>query len=335
MPVETKLYDLLEISPSASVDEIKKAYRKKSLIHHPDKGGDVEVYKQINSAYQILSDPQKREMYDMGGENGLRDSGGIPEDMLSAMFGNIFAGGLGGGLRGGLGNLFKMYNKSAIAVHVHKVTLEDLCTRKVVKLKLTRDRVCSNMDESKAEICKSCNGRGVIVQRLQIAPGMVQQIQQPCFKCKNRGKIYPSCDQCVDGIIQDPKVFELHLTPELENGYKYAFQGEGNQEIGKQPGDFVVILQYEEHPLFKTEGKDIVYTHTLTLKEALCGHKLDLTHPSGEIITISTSDVTTSETIEKIPNKGLSYQSNLIIKYRVKFPEKLTLEQFEILSKIL
>jgi len=337
MPVETKLYDLLEVQSTASPDEIKKAFRKKSLTHHPDKGGDVELYKQINSAYQILSDPQKRELYDRCGENGLRESGGIPEDALSAMFGNLFGGGIPFGRQ--MGGLFNMYqngaNKTDVSVHTYKVTLEDLCSRKVAKLKLTRDRVCPEVNEKNSQICKNCNGRGVTMQIRQLGPGMIQQTQQPCSKCKSRGKIYPPCDKCNDGIIQDSKVFELHLTPELENGYKYMFQNEGNQEVGKQPGDFIVILQYEPHPLFKLEGKDLLYTHTLTLKESLCGHKLHLTHPSGEIISISTSDITSSETVETIPDKGLSYHSNLIIKYKIKFPEKLTSEQFDILSKIL
>ena len=90
MPVETELYDILEISPTATQEEIKKAYRKKALVSHPDKGGDPETFKKVNSAYEILSDPEKRELYNRGGKNGLQESGQIPEDMLNAMFGNIF-----------------------------------------------------------------------------------------------------------------------------------------------------------------------------------------------------------------------------------------------------
>ena len=74
MPRETKLYELLDVSPTASTDEIKRAFRKKSLIHHPDKGGDPENYKKINGANEILSDPEKRKLYDEGGEDGLRNS---------------------------------------------------------------------------------------------------------------------------------------------------------------------------------------------------------------------------------------------------------------------
>jgi DnaJ family protein A protein 2 len=338
---ETKLYELLGVSPNATQDDIKKAFRKKSLIHHPDKGGDVEIYKQINSAYEVLSDPDKRKLYDEHGENGLRDSGGISEDMLSNMFGNMFSmnGGFpfGGGTQQVFQGLFNMYtgNKSELAIHKYKVTLENLCRRRVVKLKLTRDKICKNIDESKIETCNICKGRGVVMEIKKLLPNVIHQVQTKCDVCKGRGKIYPTCDMCIDGITKEPKIFELHLNPELEDGYKYVFKNEGNQEPGKQPGDFIVILQYEDHPLFKIENKNLLYTHTLTLKEALCGHKLEISHPSGEIISISTDDVTNPDTVETIENKGLSYEGKFIIKYRVKFPEAIDKKNVDILSKIL
>lgn len=352
MPRETKLYELLDVSPTASTDEIKRAFRKKSLIHHPDKGGDPENYKKINAANEILSDPEKRKLYDEGGEDGLRNSGQMSEDVLSKMFGNMFGGGgspFGGGFpftgapfggpqpfgRFNTGFFQNMNSKLEPSFTTYKVTLEDLARRKVVKLKITRDRVCPNINESEISPCFSCGGKGVKVKMNQLGPGMFQQIQSACDTCKSKGKIYPTCDNCKEGRIQDPKIIELHLNPELENGYKYLFQNEGNNDFGKQAGDFVVVLQYEEHPVYRLDGMNLLYTHTLTLKEALCGYKLELTHPSGEIISIATSGVTNPETVETIPHKGLSYQSNMIVKYRIMFPTTLTQDQTEIISTVL
>ena len=352
MSTETKLYDLLGVSPKATQEEIKRAFRKKSLTHHPDKGGDSEIYKTINSAYEVLSDPEKRKLYDEGGENALRKSGGLSEDALSEMFGNMFRGGgfpfgggggfpFGGGggfpFGGGGGFPFggnQQQNKTSPYAHVHKVSLEDLSKRKVVKLKITRDRICPNIDESNTIVCQNCKGSGMKVQMRQLGPGMIQQIHHPCDKCKN-GKIYPNCDNCKNGTVKDPKIFELHLNPELEDGYKYVFQNEGNQEFGKSPGDFIVILQYEPHNIFKLDNKNLLYTHTITLKEALCGYNLEIIHPSGETISVCTTGITTPETIEKIDHKGLSYQGSMIINYRIKFPDKLSSDQTEILSNIL
>lgn len=351
MSKETKLYEILDVSPSASPDEIKKAFRKKSLTHHPDKGGDPENYKKINGAYEILSDPEKRKIYNERGEDGLKNSGQMSEDVLSKMFGNMFGGGespFGGGFPfGGMpfgGSPFGRFNtgffqngnsKLEPSFTTYKVTLEDLAKRRVVKLKITRDRVCPNINESEITPCFSCGGKGVKVRMNQLGPGMFQQIQSPCDTCKSKGKIYPTCDNCKEGRVQDSKVIELHLNPELENGYKYLFQNEGNNDFGKQAGDFIVVLQYEEHPVFRLDGMNLLYTHTLSLKEALCGYKLELTHPSGEIISIATSGVTNPETVETIPHKGLSYQSNMIVKYRILFPASLTQDQTEILLTVL
>lgn len=348
MPKETKLYELLEVSPSASSDEIKRAFRKKSLVHHPDKGGDPENYKKINGAYEILSDPEKRKIYDDAGEDGFKNSGNMSEDVLSKMFGNMFGGGGGFPFGGnpfspfGGSTPFQKFNTSFFqnlklepSFLTYKVTLEDLARRKVVKLKITRDRICPNITESDLLQCSACGGKGIKVKMNQLAPGMFQQIQSPCDSCKSKGKIFPTCDNCKEGRVQDSKIIELHLNPELENGYKYVFQNEGNNDFGKQAGDFIVIIQYEEHPIFKLEGSNLLYNHTLSLKEALCGYKLKLTHPSGEIISISTSGVTNPETVEKIPHKGLSYQSSMIVKYRIIFPVNLSEEQIEILTNTL
>jgi DnaJ family protein A protein 2 len=335
MSKETKLYDLLDVSPSATCEEIKKAFRKKSLTHHPDKGGDVEVYKQINSAYEILSDQNKRKLYDDGGENALRNTGDISQDTLSQMFGNMFGG--GGFPFGGQG-FFSRGNtpaRSSPIVHTYKVSLEDLSKRKVTKLKITRDRMCPNIDDSQVEQCINCQGKGIKVHIRQLGPGMIQQIQQPCDRCHSTGKIFPTCDNCKEGVVKDPKIFELHLTPELENGYRFVFQQEGNQELGKQPGDVIVVLQYEEHPVFKLEDKNLVYTHTISLKEALCGYNFKISHPSGEIISVATSGITTIETVETIPHKGLSYQGSMIIRYRIVFPTKLSQDQSDILASVL
>lgn len=328
MPVETELYDILEVNPDSSQDEIKKAYRRQALTHHPDKGGDTEKFKQLNSAYEILSDPEKRKVYDMRGKRGLQDSGNVPDDILNSMFGGLF------------GNMFNMFgggnfgnvNRKTLPVsHTIQVTLEDICRRKVVKLKISRDRVC-NCYGVVTMNCTDCGGTGVKTVTRQMGP-MTQRMNSPCLPCEGKGKIYQYCGNCQKGTKEETKVLEVHLTPDMSNGYKYTFQNEGNQEKDKEVGDFIVIVEYKTHPKFKVEKRNLIYEKEITLKEALCGFIMQIEHPSGESIVWETEKVTTPETVVPFEN-GLGGLGKLYVKFKIVFPEKISPETREVISKI-
>lgn len=329
----TELYDILKVSPTASQEEIKKAYRILALKHHPDKGGDPEEFKKINSAYVILSDPKKREMYDQTGSSG--EGGNEPNfspENFAGMFGDIL-GGLGGfGSLGGLFHAFRNARRKAQPTqYIYNVKLEDICTRKVGHLKIVRDRVCPCSKD--APQCSSCSGKGAKISARQIAPGMFQQFQQPCEECKGQGKKYSSCDNCQEGLKSEEKIFDIPLSPEIENGHNFVFEGEGNQARDVEPGDFVVSIQYMRHSLFQPENGNLLYTHNITLKEALMGYNYLLTHPSGKIIDISTKEITIPETIRTFPDSGISYKSSLIVKYKITFPTQISEKQREEIEK--
>ncbi|KAJ7055180.1 molecular chaperone, partial [Mycena amicta] len=145
---ETKFYDLLEVPPSASESDLKKAYRKKALRLHPDKGGDPELFKEVTHAYEVLSDPDRRSIYDARGEAGLEQQGSMggmdPQDLFSQLFGGSGGGfGGGGGFFGGGGSRNAGPRKTKDLVHRVHVTLEDLYKGKTTKLALTRNRICT------------------------------------------------------------------------------------------------------------------------------------------------------------------------------------------------
>ncbi|KAJ7210317.1 Hsp40-like protein, subfamily A, member 4, partial [Mycena pura] len=144
---ETKYYDLLEVSPTASDSDLKKAYRKKALRLHPDKGGDPELFKEVTHAYEVLSDPDKRSIYDARGEAGLSEQGGMGGMDSQDLFSQLFGG--GGGFFGGGGSRNAGPRKTKDLVHRVHVTLEDLYKGKTTKLALTRNRICSK-----------CKGKG-------------------------------------------------------------------------------------------------------------------------------------------------------------------------------
>jgi DnaJ family protein A protein 2 len=316
----TEYYDLLGISTNASEDDIKKAYRKKALLHHPDKGGNPEDFKKLNTAYETLSDPKKRQLYNSGNTNP--DMSTVFENMFgNNPFFNIFQ------------NVRNMTRKTNTLACNYETTLEALCTRKIVSLKIPVNRPCP-CTKTNSSTCSSCSGRGLKTTVRQFA-NMIQHFQQPCDECKGAGIKYNICASCKQGIITEHKKIDLHLTPELEDGYKYVFQNEGNQEKNLEPGDLIVIIRYLPHPTFQVKDKNLIYTKNISLKEALCGHSFNITHPSGDTINIDTTAITKPDTITTIPHKGISYQGVLEIHYKVIFPETISQEQSDILFKIL
>merc|ERR1719326_1092345 len=166
-----KFYKLLEVEKNANDSEIKKAYRKLAVKHHPDKGGDPEKFKEITRAYEGLSDSDKRSKYDKYGEEGLEDGGGggDPSDIFEAFFG-------GGGRRGGGG---RKKQKTKDVVQPINVTLEQLYNGQTKKMAITRQVI----DKKKGvQECSDCGGRGVKVEVIRMGP-MIQQMQSACGAC--------------------------------------------------------------------------------------------------------------------------------------------------------
>jgi DnaJ family protein A protein 2 len=175
-PVDNEgFYKVLGCKKEATQEELKKAYRKLAVKHHPDKGGDPETFKEISAAYDVLSDPEKKELYDKYGKEGVEQGGGggrDAEDIFSAFFG-------GGGSRKSNGP-----KKTAPIKHVLNVKLEDIYKGKTSKLRITRDIICKGCDGvgGKAgfeKTCSSCNGRGAKMMIRQLGPGNLHIFKKP------------------------------------------------------------------------------------------------------------------------------------------------------------
>jgi DnaJ family protein A protein 2 len=313
MSTENDLYDVLGIDRDATGEDIKKAYRKKALSTHPDKGGDVELFKKINRAYEVLGNPQKRSMYDnYGTTENINFS---TENILSSVIGGLFN---------------KVFNRKAEPiVQTKAISLEELCKRKVVIVSVKRQRVCEC--DNKGATCRECNGQKFKMEMKQIFPGMVGQVLSPCTTCDGKGKIFKSCNKCTSGVVKEEKEFELYLTPEMSDGYKYILSGEGNKHREGEAGDVEIIIQYKKHKWFQVKDKDLTFIKTLSLKEALTGCSFDIIHPSGEIIKITNTEVVDPNTVQELP-KGLTDEGLLKIQYKIKFPVSLTEVQKEVIN---
>ena len=224
MVCETKFYDILGVSPTATEQELKKAYRKMALKYHPDKNPDAgDKFKEISQAYEVLSDAEKREVYDEFGEQGIKEQGGgrgggagfsSPMDMFNMFFGGGMpgGGGGGGGGRGGRGSR----SKTKPMVHKLAVSLEDLYNGMVRKLAANRDIKCEACDGKggdRVTTCATCKGQGMRVQTRQIGPGMIQQMQMPCDKCGAKGEVVDPksvCKECKGKrTIREKKILEV------------------------------------------------------------------------------------------------------------------------------
>eukprot|EP00607_Mallomonas_marina_P002438 CAMPEP_0182427462 /NCGR_PEP_ID=MMETSP1167-20130531/17220_1 /TAXON_ID=2988 /ORGANISM="Mallomonas Sp, Strain CCMP3275" /LENGTH=426 /DNA_ID=CAMNT_0024609709 /DNA_START=52 /DNA_END=1332 /DNA_ORIENTATION=+ len=329
-PVDNEgYYNVLGVSKTADESEIKKAYKKLALKHHPDKGGDVEKFKEISAAVEVLCDPEKRKLYDQYGKEGLESGGGgeghSADDIFSAFFG-------GGGRRARSGP-----QKGEDITHPVKVSLEDLYNGKTVRLAINRNKLCKECEGRGGKVgaersCSDCNGRGMRVQLRQIGPGMVQQIQSSCQECRGTGKILDERDKCKEckgkKVYKDRKVLEAVVEKGMKSGQKIRFAGEADEMPGTIPGDVIFVVQEKEHDVFKRKGADLVLSVDLTLSEALCGFTRTITQLDGRVLRIDSEagNVVKPDDVRLIQGEGMPFHGNpftkgrLFVHFRVSFP---------------
>ena len=308
----TELYDQLGINNSADAAEIKKAFRKLALKEHPDKGGDSEKFKKIQAAYEVLSDPEKKECYDKFGLEGLEEAdngfGGNQADIFDLFFN-----------RRGDRNARNHERKAKDSTHKLNVTLEELYNGKTSKLAITRDKIIGD-----SVSCKECNGKGVQIHMRQIGPGMIQQIQTTCSKCNGQAVFYQSQKEKV--------IIDINIEKGSKNGQQIRITGMGNDIPNGQAGDLVFILYERSHPKFKRKGNDLMIEKDIALVDALCGlefkikslddRMLKFSLPSNKIIRPGKGAVMSVENEGMpIPNTGGLCKGNLYIVFSIIFPE--------------
>merc|ERR1712088_140402 len=187
-------------------------------------------------AYEVLSNSEKRRLYDMHGEQGIKEGG---------------AGGGGGGPRGP--------RRTKNLMHQLSVSLEDMYKGTTRKLALQKNVICTDCEglggrEGAAQRCPNCRGTGMQVRVQQLGPGMMQQIQSVCHECQGQGeRIDPKhrCKTCNGRkVTRERKILEVSVEKGMEDGQKITFSGEGDQEPGLEPGDIIIVLDEKEHPNF-------------------------------------------------------------------------------------
>jgi len=325
----TGLYNELGVPKDTSTAEIKKAYRKLAIKHHPDKGGDPEKFKAISRSYEVLSDPEKRKLYDEYGEDGLDGCG--PASNATDIF-DLFFG--GGGSRRGKG---QGKRKGEDAVSSLKCSLEQIYSGATRKLALNKDILCPECDgrggpEGAQLDCKDCGGNGVKVHIRQMGP-MITQTQSVCSTCEGQGKVLREdlrCKKCGgQGVVKEKKVLEVHIDKGVPNHHKISFSAEADQKPGEIPGDVIFIVEQTDHPIFTRMGIHLKITKVITLYEALAGFEFVMTHLDGRKLHISNraGEITKPKDLKVVKSEGMPLhrnpfvKGNLFIEFDVKFPE--------------
>jgi DnaJ family protein A protein 2 len=337
-------YETLGVPKTATPDEIKKAYRKLAVKHHPDKGGDPEKFKDINAAYEVLSNPEKRELYDKYGVDGLRE-GGAGGDPFEHLFGGLFGGG-----RGGRGGARQETKKVRPMVKEIKVTLADIYTGKMKNVTYTRQKVCEpcgGKGGKDAKKCGKCKGHGLIEKIVQLGPGFISSQRAPCPDCGGEGMAYDKANQCKSckgqKIVEEERTIEVPVESGCPNDHHVSFTGEGNEIPGALAGDLIVKFNVEKHPIFERKGADLFIKKTISLYEALTGVFFVVEHLDGTKINIATGqgEIISPGAKKQLKKKGMPYykdamgQGNLYIEFTVEFPKKGEIKDIEKLQSIL
>ena len=356
-------YEVLGVDKNASAEEIKKAYRKKAIQYHPDKNpGDKEAeetFKEAAEAYEVLSDPQKRQRYDQFGMAGMQGAGGFSgggmsmEDIFSH-FGDIFGGAgfdlgdLFGGGGGGRNRGTRVRRGSDMRVKVH-LTLEEIaagCEKKIKVRKLVQCKDCNGTGsaDGRTETCPTCKGSGRTIRQQRGIFGMMQ-VQTECETCNGEGTVIQNkCPKCGgQGVVRDEEIITITIPAGVAGGMQLTVPGKGNAApYGGVNGDLLVLIEEEEHKDFIRQDSDLIYNLLLDMPTAVLGGQVQIPTLTGEAkITITPG--TQPGKVLRMRGKGLpqidQYGRNygtgdLLINVSVYIPEKLSKDERKLIEQL-
>ncbi|MBP1618164.1 MAG: Chaperone protein dnaJ [Bacteroidetes bacterium] len=346
MAAKRDYYEVLEVSKTATGDEIKKAYRKKAIQYHPDKNpGDKESeekFKEAAEAYEVLSDEQKRAQYDRFGHNapggfgGGGGGGGFSMDDIFSQFGDIFGGHFGGfsGFGGSSGGR-RTRRGSDLRVKV-KLTLKEVAQGVEKKIKVNKYVSCSHCSGTGAEngtaytTCNTCHGSGTVNRVANTIFGQMQT-QTTCPTCQGEGtSITKKCPHCTgEGIVREDEVISIRIPAGVAEGMQLSMSGKGNAaRRGGVNGDLLILVEEEKHPELIRDENDLIYNLLLSFPQAAMGSTVDIPTVDGKA-KVKIEPGTQPGKVLRLRSKGLPSVNgygtgDLLINISIYVPEKLS-----------
>jgi len=358
-------YELLGVQKTASQEEIKKAFHKLAHKHHPDKGGDEKKFKEINEAYQVLSDTQKRAQYDQYGR--VFDQNGAGPDMS----GFNWAWGNGQGQKseniefdlGDMGDIFEQFfggsfdgrrrssrkdSKKGRDIQVDiEINLERVLKESTEEISLAKLIICQRCNgngaepDSKVKECFSCRGTGQVQQIKKTMFGSFTNLTT-CPECKGEGTIPEKpCNVCRgEGRIKGQETINIQIPAGIDSNQVIKIEGKGEAgRKGAKSGNLYVRIFIKAHPIFERKGDDLFCQTEINFSQASLGDEIEIKTLEGTNILLQIPTGTESGKVLRISGKGIPHfngygMGNLYIELRVKTPKKLSKEQKKLLEDL-
>lgn len=349
-------YEILEVTKTATVEEIKKAYRKKAIQYHPDKNpGDKaaeEKFKEAAEAYEVLSDSNKRQRYDQFGHAGVNGSagggfgGGMSMDDIFSAFGDIFGGHFGGGGFGGFSGFGgfggssgqRVRRGSDLRVKV-KLSLAEIATGVEKKIKVKKAVTCKHCNGTGAEhgsdveTCSTCHGTGRVTRIQQTILGRMQTASE-CPTCHGEGKIIKNkCSHCHgEGVVREDEVISINIPAGVMEGMQLSVSGKGNAAPrGGMNGDLLVVIEEERHPELIRDENDLIYNLLISVPTAVLGGSVEVPTVDGKV-KVNIAPGTQPGKVLRLRGKGLPSVNrygtgDLLVNIGVYIPEDVSKDE--------
>ena len=356
---EQDYYEILSVSKDASGDEIKKAYRKLAMKYHPDRNpGDKEAenkFKEINEAYEVLKDEQKRAAYDRYGHEAFKQGAGMGGGNpfggfefnfggggFSDVFSDIFSEFMGGGRRSSA-SANSMAEDGADLRYNLDISLEEAFNGLEKEIKIPTTEVCEachgygTADGKEPPVCPTCHGSGKI-RRTQ---GGFFIMESTCPKCQGKGRLVKdTCKECGGhGVKPKEKILKIKIPAGVEDGTRMRISGEGQPGLhGGVNGDLYVFISIKDHKLYSREGANLYVQIPVSMTCAALGGKVELPSIDGQKIEVEIPAGTQNDHVSKIAGQGMTIirsqrRGDLFVKIRVEIPTNLNARQKELLEE--
>ena len=312
-------YDILEINKNSTETEIKKSYKKLAMKWHPDRNrGNKESenkFKQISEAYEVLSNPTKKKLYDAYGKNGLEMQDGHDMDNMDSMFHNFF------------GNDFNIRKNDKIEPIIKELylTIEEIyygsCKKIIIEKQIIVDKNNIVDCQNSIQTCSSCKGTGII-NNIQKCGIMFSQTQMICGLCKKKGFTIKEGYK-LKSINEE---IEFNIPKGIKQGEKIILKNLGNINFKntKEKGDVIILIKEFDHSRFIRKQNNLFYTHSISIFEALIGFKMNIVNIQDKTLEISIDEPVDNDSVKILLNQGMPDKNNnygnIIINFKIENP---------------